>query len=193
MPQISRDESSLQMERWIKEYSQPLLDRAYYLLSDKEDAKDVVQEVFLGAFKNQLLFQNKSAALTWLMGILNHKIGDVYNKRYGRSIQSLSFEQFFDQHGEWIEDDVLDSWKQEDHSVSALLDNTDFCQVFAQCLDHLPRQWAMVVNRCYLQEQKASDICQELNLSSANYWKLLQRSRLQLRKCIDIHWFKKEE
>ncbi|MFK2298695.1 hypothetical protein ACIXMM_12595 [Bacteroides fragilis] len=47
-----------------------------------------------------------------------------------------------------------------------------------------------MVNKCYLQEQKAAEICRELNLSVTNYWKLLQRSRLQLRKCIDVHWFK---
>lgn len=62
--------SSSDLEKWIDEYSRALLDRAYYLLSDKEDAKDVVQEVFLAAFKNGSSFEGKSSPLTWLMGIL---------------------------------------------------------------------------------------------------------------------------
>jgi len=182
--------SAFELERWIDDYSQKLLDRAYYLLSDKEDAKDVVQEVFLSAYKSRDSFQGKSSPLTWLTSILHHKIADVYKKRYNGNLQPFSFDTFFDKHGEWIEPDVADPWEEDEFAVSALLDNNSFCDILDQCLGRLPRQWLMVVNKCYLQEQKAAEICRELNLTTANYWKLLQRSRLQLRKCIDVHWFK---
>ena len=182
--------SAFELERWIDDYSQKLLDRAYYLLSDKEDAKDVVQEVFLSAYKSRDSFQGKSSPLTWLTSILHHKIADVYKKRYNGTPQPFSFDTFFDKHGEWIEPDVADPWEEDEFAVSALLDNNSFCDILDQCLGRLPRQWLMVVNKCYLQEQKAAEICRELNLTTANYWKLLQRSRLQLRKCIDVHWFK---
>lgn len=181
---------TFELEKWIDDYSKALLDRAYYLLSDKEDAKDVVQEVFLSAYKSRGSFQGKSSPLTWLTSILHHKIADIYKKRYKGDTLSFSFDRFFDKHGEWNETDILDPWEQDDNTVSALLDNSDFYQIFNECLDNLPQQWLIVVKKCYLQEQKAADICNELNLSLANYWKLLQRSRLQLRKCIDIHWFK---
>lgn len=181
---------AFELEKWIDDYSQLLLDRAYYLLSDKEDAKDVVQEVFLSAHKSRGSFQGKSSPLTWLTSILHHKIADIYKKRYNGSPQAFSFETFFDKHGEWIEPDVADPWEEDEFAVSALLNNSNFYEIFNQCLGHLPQQWLLVVNKCYLQEQKAAEICRELNLSVTNYWKLLQRSRLQLRKCIDVHWFK---
>lgn len=190
MQQTDTPLSTFELEKWIDDYSKALLDRAYYLLSDKEDAKDVVQEVFLSAYKSKGSFQGKSSPLTWLTSILHHKIADIYKKRYSGNTQLFSVDHFFDKHGEWIEIDVADPWEQDDYAVSALLNNADFYQVLNECLERLPRQWLMVVNKCYLQEQKAAEICRELNLSTANYWKLLQRSRLQLRKCIDIHWFK---
>ena len=190
MQQTDTPLSTFELEKWIDDYSKALLDRAYYLLSDKEDAKDVVQEVFLSAYKSKGSFQGKSSPLTWLTSILHHKIADIYKKRYNGNTQLFSVDHFFDKHGEWIETDVADPWEQDDYAVSALLNNADFYQVLNECLERLPRQWLMVVNKCYLQEQKATEICRELNLSTANYWKLLQRSRLQLRKCIDIHWFK---
>lgn len=190
MRQNSISTSAFELEKWIDDYSKTLLDRAYYLLSDKEDAKDVVQEVFLSAYKSRESFQGKSTPLTWLTSILQHKIADIYKKRYNGNSQSLSFETFFDKHGEWIEPDVADPWEEDEFAVSTLLNNDSFYEVFNQCLGNLPRQWLIVVNKCYLQEQKAVEICRELNLSTANYWKLLQRSRLQLRKCLDIHWFK---
>ena len=190
MQQTDISLSTFELEKWIDDYSKALLDRAYYLLSDKEDAKDVVQEVFLSAYKSKGSFQGKSSPLTWLTSILHHKIADIYKKRYSGNTQLFSIDHFFDKHGEWIETDVADPWEQDDYAVSTILNNADFYQVLNECLERLPRQWLMVVNKCYLQEQKAAEICRELNLSTANYWKLLQRSRLQLRKCIDIHWFK---
>lgn len=190
MQQNEISTSVFELESWIDDYSQVLLERAYYMLSDKEDAKDVVQEVFFSAYKSRDSFQGKSSPLTWLTGILHHKVADIYKKRYNGSAPSVSFDAFFDKHGEWIEPDVADLWEEDEFAVSALLNNDSFYEVFNRCLENLPRQWLIVVNKCYLQEQKAADICRELNLSAANYWKLLQRSRLQLRKCIDVHWFK---
>lgn len=190
MRQTETTISAFELEKWIDGYSEKLLDRARYLLSDKEDAKDVVQEVFLSAYKSRESFQGKSSPLTWLTSILHHKIADIYKKRYNGNPQPFSFETFFDKHGEWIEPDVADPWEEDEFAVSTLLDNNSFCDILNQCLGRLPQQWLMVVNKCYLQEQKAVEICRELNLTTANYWKLLQRSRLQLRKCIDVHWFK---
>lgn len=33
------------LEQWIEQYSSELMSRAVYLLSDKEEAKDIVQDV----------------------------------------------------------------------------------------------------------------------------------------------------
>lgn len=189
MRQTANETLAFDLEKWIDDYYKKLLDKAYYLLSDKEDAKDVVQEVFLSAYKSQSSFEGKSSPLTWLTGILQNKVADIYKKRYNTPAQSASFETFFDKNGEWMDTDVADSWG-DDYTVSALLDDDSFCTILDECLGYLPQQWQVVVNKCYLQQQKAKEICDELNLSMSNYWKLLQRSRLQLRKCIDVNWFK---
>lgn len=63
-------------------YGQKLFDRAFYLLSNREDAEDAVQEVYVAAYSAMDGFQEKSAPLTWLMGILHHKITDLYRKKY---------------------------------------------------------------------------------------------------------------
>ena len=148
MQQTDTPLSTFELEKWIDDYSKALLDRAYYLLSDKEDAKDVVQEVFLSAYKSKGSFQGKSSPLTWLTSILHHKIADIYKKRYSGNTQLFSVDHFFDKHGEWIETDVADPWEQDDYAVSTLLNNADFYQVLNECLERLPRQWLMVVNKC---------------------------------------------
>lgn len=123
MRQSETSMAAFELGKWVDDYSRILLDRAYYLLSDKEDAKDIVQEVFLSAFKSRDSFQGKSSPLTWLMSILHHKVADIYKKRYNGSTSSFSFDTFFDKHGEWIEADVADPWEEDEFAVSALLNN----------------------------------------------------------------------
>lgn len=181
--------SSFELEKWIDDYSGILLERAYYLLSNKEDAKDVVQEVFLSACKGKASFRGKSSPLTWLTSILHHKIADIYKKRYSEGGTSLDFESVFDKHGEWKETDVMNPWEQEEHSTDVLLNDEGFCRTFDRCMEHLPERWHVAVKLCYIEGRKAAEICKEMNLSANNYWKILQRSRLQLRECIETHWF----
>ncbi|MCK5276978.1 MAG: RNA polymerase subunit sigma, partial [Cyclobacteriaceae bacterium] len=42
----------------------------------------------------------------------------------------------------------------------------------------------------YLEEKDGKEICQELGITSSNYWQILHRAKLQLRICIEENWFK---
>lgn len=179
-------------ESLIEHYSKRLLNRAYYLLSTKEDAEDVVQEVFMVAYAKKETFRDINSIEAWLLGILYHKVADIYKERYKKPMVDFDFEHDFDRYGEWKQTDVANAWEEDPASLETLLDNTDFRQSFYGCLDKLPPRWKIAVKLCYLQSKKATEICQELNLSSAAYWKLLQRSRLQLRACIEKNWFSKK-
>lgn len=174
---------------WIREYSEPLLNRAYFLLSDREDAKDIVQDVFLSAYTNHEKFKGESSPLTWLMSILYNKVSDRYKQKYKSPIQASNGLNDFNSDGEWMTPEVIKSWPTEENSQLSLLDDLSFRKVFYQCLENLPEQWKITIKMCYLGEKKAREICNELNISNSNYWKILQRSRLQLRKCIEKHWF----
>ncbi|MDQ0593748.1 RNA polymerase sigma factor (sigma-70 family) [Chryseobacterium ginsenosidimutans] len=70
------------LKSWVQQYSEPLLRRAVYLLSDKVEAEDIVQEAFIAAFSSYDSFEEKSKPLTWLYTILNHKVSDFYRKKY---------------------------------------------------------------------------------------------------------------
>lgn len=177
-------------EKLIEDYSSILLSRAYYLLSNKEDAEDLVQEVFYIAYINYGQYNGKGSVLSWLQGILYNKAMDHYKQKYkyGTKIQ-VNFTSDFDKHGEWSHQDMENNWLEKSNSEQSLLDNTEFRELFYGCLESLPHKWGLVVKLCYLSENKTEYICSELGISHSNYWKLLQRSRLQLRKCIDSKWF----
>jgi len=50
------------LKNWVEQYSEPLLKRAAYLLSDRTEAEDIVQEVFLAAFSSYGSFEGKKPA-----------------------------------------------------------------------------------------------------------------------------------
>lgn len=172
-----------EIEEWINKYSSVLLARAYALLSVKEDAEDVVQEVFLSLCKPEISFDRRSSVQTWLIAILHKKIADLYRKRY-KTVQT-SFSSVFDKHGEWLEGYVPVEWEDNSH----IMNDPEFTKIFSGCINKLPVQWKIIVAEAYFSENTASDICRNLNISNSNYWKILQRSRIQLRKCLDLNWF----
>ena len=176
---------------WIDRYSEPLLNRAFYLLSDREEAKDLVQEVFLDAYTQRLKFKGDSSPLTWLMAILYHKAADWYKEQARLPFDRLPSSEEFDVDGEWLASEGGGHWPQESDSTEHLLDNIDFREIFYLCLDHLPAPWKMVVKMSYLENVQTTEICQSLQLTPSNFWKILQRSRLQLRSCLEKHWFEK--
>lgn len=176
------------LKSWIDQYSGPLLKKALYMLSSKEDAQDVVQDVFIAAFSNYDSFEGKSKPLTWLMTILQRKIADFYRKKY-KSEPNVRLDHFFDETGSWKNNDVLQDWNVS--TESELLDNSDFNKTLEECIEELPARWKILLKMYYIEEKKASDLSQELNVSTTNLWKILQRSRMQLRECLEFNWFSK--
>lgn len=169
----------------IKNYTTLLFKRANYLLSNTEDAEDLVQEVFIVAYNSYESFQEKSNIKTWLFGILNHKVADYYRKKY-KNFTSISLDHYFDEEGSWKKEQFLKDWNNDEVS---LLNDDEFKSVFDQCIDKLPEKWKIPVKLYYLEGKKTDFVSQELNITATNLWKILQRGRLQLKDCLDKNWF----
>lgn len=179
------DKRSTHIQEWIDIHSDTLLSNALFLVSDQQDAEDIVQNVFIAAFESYYSFQGKSSVKTWLMAILKNKVAEFYRKKY-RQTGNISLEQYFDLEGSWKNNDVLQEWDEKDEN---LLDNSNFNKIMAECIDKLPLKWLIPVKLYYLQEKKADKVCQETGITTTNLWKILQRSRMQLRECLEINWF----
>jgi len=57
---------------------------AYYLVGNRPDAEDVVQETFLGAFKQAGTFAGRSSVETWLRSILMRQAARHHRSSYRR-------------------------------------------------------------------------------------------------------------
>lgn len=173
---------------WVRDYSDDLYSWALYKTSKVEVAEDLIQETFFSAIKSIDSFQQNSSAKTWLFAILNNKIIDFYRKKskeasYNMQDYPLTFsasEQSFDDTGHWVEESFITSqhW----------LDNPDFNAILSNCIQKLPENWSFVIQSKFILDKKANDICKELNITASNYWQLVHRAKVLLKKCIEINW-----
>jgi len=184
------------IKHWVLMYFDSLYSWAIYKTSSKESAEDLVQETFLVAHQSFDKFEGKSDAKTWLFAILKNKILDYHRKQYrnpearaerqSQYASGILFSSLFNEHGEWRAEEVPEIWPAEsDH----LLDNPEFNSTLQQCLKNLPNQWFSAVQLKFIEEKKPELVCKELGLSQTNYWQIIHRAKLQLRKCIQLNWF----
>ena len=67
-------------ENWLDDYGDLLYRYAFSRVRNKEDAEDLVQETLLAGMIAYEKFSGQSKISTWLVGILKHKILDVFRK-----------------------------------------------------------------------------------------------------------------
>ncbi len=190
---IAVENTKLVVESWVHQFSDELYSWAFYKTSSKETAEDLVQETFLAAYHKIESFQGKSQPKTWLFAILNNKVVDYYRKsaRTTKNNFHLTEESgfelsdgLFNTTENWINKEVNPIWESD----GELLDNPDFNLVLQYCIEDLPQKWKLAINSKYLSDQKAEDICKELEITTSNYWQIIHRAKLLLKKCLESKW-----
>jgi len=189
----SQDLKQNAIKDWVHLYSDGLYSWALTKVSSVEMAEDLVQETFMAAFATFDKFENKSKPKTWLFSILNHKIIDHYRKKNNahQSLDQLTelkatqyTDSLFDKNGNWNSMEINSLWASEPH----LLDDPIFNNALKLCMANLPEKWSNAIHAKYLLEKKPDEICHELELSTTNYWQILHRAKLLLKKCIENRW-----
>ncbi len=187
-----KDDPHSTIKSWVELYTDSLFAWACRRVENNSTAEDLVQETFLSAFQSIGKFKGESNPGTWLFSILNHKIIDHHRKKMRNAASPVKHsepERFFDDNGSWRKEARPQPWHIDE---AHLLDNTAFRDILDQCMKKLPDHWFSAVQLKYLEEKDSKDICQDLQLSPSNFWQILHRAKLQLRQCLEKHWFKKE-
>ena len=173
---------------WVELYGDQLLKYTVVRVRHREIAEEVVQETFLAALKAQKNFSGRSSEKTWLFGILKHKIIDHYRKREKEQQVNAEdpFSEYFDDRGHWKKS--LEKW---DANPQKALEQKEFWEVFSQCISDLPVDMEQVFQLKILDKMDSDDICETLQITSANLWVRLHRARFKMRKCLEKCWFMK--
>lgn len=174
----------------FEEHADYLYSFAITRVNDNHIAEDLVQETFLSALKNFGSFQQKSKASTWLIAILKNKIIDYYRKKVREyqkeSLDHLaSSEDYFDSKGHWKKDAKPQPWN---FSEEKGIEQEEFYNILQNCLKRLNEMQRISFVMKYMDDADTSEICKELQITASNYWVLIHRAKLQLRKCMETNW-----
>jgi RNA polymerase sigma-70 factor (ECF subfamily) len=197
---VSASEQVVQIDPtvWVDEHGDFLFRYAIVRLRDETLAEDAVQETLLSAIQSLKSYGGKSTERTWLTGILKHKIIDHFRK-HSREVSldpsetDLSeFDPLFER-----DDEFKDHWN--DHlspriwrrSPADALQEHEFFGVLQNCMSKLPERVASVFSLREMNGLDTDEICEILSLSSSNFWVMMHRARMALRRCIEINWFMK--
>ena len=195
MQKVSKLENSIDVPRQqlitnlVNNYSKEMLQWARNRVPRKEIAEDLVQDTFVVAFQKIDTFQERSQVKTWLFSILKNKIADYFRASFKMETKPLTDNVFFDNSDIWKNGELPRSWEIGDETQ--LLDNLDFKAALEDCQDKLPSTWNHAMVLKYFSDKDANEICKEMGITTSNYWQLIHRAKLQLRKCLDTNWFKK--
>ncbi len=184
---------------WVDEHGDYLYRYAMMRLRDETQAEDAVQETLLAAIQSMGSYSGKAAERTWLTGILKHKIIDHY-RRSAREVAIevdgellAEVEKFFERadvwDGHWNNKLQPHNWNM---SPEATYQESEFFVVLKTCMGKLPDRVAHVFMLREMDGLETSEICDMLQVTSGNFWVLMHRARLALRRCIEVNWFRQE-
>ena len=183
---------------WVDDHGDYLFRYALVRLRDEVRAEDVVQETLLAALQHLNSYSGRATERTWLTGILKHKIVDQIRKSckevpFEPSDTDLSeFDPLFERQdefrGHWSDTLSPRIWRR---SPEDAVQQDEFFAVLQRCMGKLPERVAHVFTLREMNELDSEEICSMLELSTSNFWVMMHRARMSLRRCIEINWFMK--
>ena len=178
--------------QWPDRYGDELYRFALSRVSDSDMAEELVQETFLSGLDGLATFRAEASERTWLFVILRRKIIDYYRRQ--ARVTHVGLDEISDsgpteadfftaEKGHWSGQQAPASWLNAD----AALEQQELHDILQRCQERLPAQHGAVFALRFVEELPAEEICQALGLSSANYWVIVHRAKLQLRRCLEKH------
>lgn len=184
--------AQLDPPRWPDRYGPELYRFAYRRVADPDAAAELVQETFLSALAAQAGFRGEASERSWLFVILRRKLVDFYRQQARRPVAPLpetasadeAPDPLFGPDGHWLPAHAPQAWPAADEA----LEQQELQQILAACQRQLPPRQQLVFARRFVEEISTEEVCQELALSAANFWVLVHRAKLSLRRCLERHW-----
>jgi len=161
-------------------------------LRDADAVQDAVQETLLAALAGEANFAGRSNLRTWLTGILKHKIADHFRRQAREAplgdgdLREQPDPSAFDGSGHWTSGPT--DWGG---NPADLYREKKFLDQFTKCLADLSPNHANAFTLREIEGAGTGEICKVLNVTETNLWVILHRARMQLRRCLETHWFKK--
>jgi RNA polymerase sigma-70 factor, ECF subfamily len=142
-------------------------------------AEDAAQETLLAFLAQAERFDGQARILTYLFGILFHKIGDE-RRREARDARADPIDEVVESRFA-----PLGRWRRPPAGPAADLGRAELARYLTECLEGVPeRQRAAFVLR-EVEGLDTEEVCKVLEVTANNLGVLLYRARNRLRECLE--------
>lgn len=189
MTRVDQKSQHTDPEQWVDLYADALFSYTLIRLEDKNLAEELVQETFLAALGAISSFEGRASVKTWLFSILKNKMTDHLRRKYKEASSSLEdysehyLDEFFTEQGEWLA--YPERWQE---LPQRQFEQREFFQILLACLAQLSQRQRDAFTLRELDGVASEEICKVLGISATNYWVVMHRARLLLRRCLEHDW-----
>lgn len=141
-------------------------------LGDSEEAKDVTQQVFVGAWRGRKSYDPQRGSLkTWLMGITHKKVADalIRRSRHQRDIEAVTVAG-------------ASEVSRQDAPTDSVVDFV----VLADELDRLPEQQRTVLEMAFYEDLTQAQIAQRTGLPLGTVKSNTRRGLMRMKKRLEV-------
>ena len=177
----------LQPDNWVSSYADALYAYCVSRINDLQSAEDIVQNTFLSAWKARASYNGTASEKNWLYAILKNKIIDHFRKQSTSVVTVASGEEdiYFDNAAHWTGDAAPKEWGT---ITEQPLETKEFYTFLDKCKQKLKEIQQSVFVMKYMEDMDSDEICKVLDITPSNYWVLIHRAKLHLRKCLEKNW-----
>lgn len=156
------------MNRFFQRHHQSVYVYALRRLNEPADAADVLNDVMLQVWRGADRFAGQSKVTTWLLGIANHKILDIYRRR-----KRTEYDELDDSHVD----------EQADNALNSIAMSQD-AALIKRCMEKLSALHREVVHLAFYEDMAYPDIAQVLNCPTGTVKTRMMHARKNLKRCL---------
>ena len=156
-------------------YENKVINIAYGMLSDREDAYDAAQEVFIKVYKNIASFKENSSLSTWIYRITSNTCNDILRKRQ-RSVGTVSINSTYDEEEKDME------LKDTAPTPAEFAEMTETQRAVREAINELSDEYREVITLCDIEDLSYDEISGIINCPVGTVKSRINRARNALKK-----------
>jgi RNA polymerase sigma-70 factor, ECF subfamily len=145
----------------VRELSPVLVAFAQRSVHRREDAEDLVQEMWVSALSSSASFEGRSSARTWLNAILRRRIADSFR----RLRPSMPYED--EQHA-------------QDEDTAERIESRELAELALRMIPELSELERQVLALCAFDDEDRDQACEQLGITRGHLRVVLHRARKRL-------------
>ncbi len=162
--------------RLFEIYQSQVVNIAYGMLSDREDAYDASQEVFVRVYKNIGSFKEEASFNTWLYRIIANVCSDILRKRQKNS-KVISISNMSDEENDMELPD--DAPTPEEN-----MELTERQRIVKNAISQLRDEYRIVITMCDIEDMSYDAIADMLGVPKGTVKSRINRARNALKKIL---------